>query len=79
MFDSIHLIAHALHDGMHPANQPAISRVSVLKTIDPFVQEMIFLYPQVSPEGGVPVSRVTAGDVSEGSGFILHSRKPAIA
>ena len=72
--ETTHLIAHALHDGMDPDNQPAISRVTVLKTSDPFVRDMTYLYPVVSP-GGVPVSRVTAGDVEDGSGFIFYSKK----
>jgi hypothetical protein len=79
MVETIHLIAHALHDGMNVENQPAISRVRVLKTSDPFVQDMTFLYPAVSPGAGVPISHVRAGEISEGSGFIFHSRKPAIA
>ena len=73
-YDTTHLIAHALHDGLAPENQPAISRVTVLNTSDPFVQEMTYLYPAASP-GGVPVGRVTAGDVDEGSGFIFYSKR----
>ena len=72
--ETTHLIAHALHDGLDPDNQSAISRVTVLKTTDPFVRDMTFLYPVASP-GGVPVSQVTAGDISEGSGFIFYSKK----
>ena len=34
--ETTHLIAHALHDGLDPDNQSAISRVTVLKTTDPF-------------------------------------------
>jgi len=73
--ETTHLIAHALHDGMDTENQTAISRVTVLKTTDPFVLDMTFLYPAVSPGAGVPVSQVTAGDVSEGSGFIFYSKR----
>lgn len=72
--DTTHLIAHALHDGLDAENQSAISRVTVLRTDDPFVRDMTFLYPVISP-GGVPVGQVTAGDVSEGSGFIFYSNK----
>lgn len=72
--ETTHLIAHALHDGLDPDNQSAISRVTVLKTTDPFVRDMTYLHPVASP-GGVPVSQVTAGDVEEGSGFIFYSKK----
>ncbi len=72
--DTTHLIARALHDGLDPGNWPAISRVTVLKTNDPFVRDMTYLYPVASP-GGVPVGRVTAGDVDEGSGFIFYCKK----
>jgi len=54
---------------MDPDNQPAISRLAVLKTTDPFVRDMTFLCPAASP-GGIPVSQVAAGDITEGSGFI---------
>ena len=73
-FDSTHLIARLLHEGMDRANQPAISRVTVLMTSDPFVRDMTYLYPASSP-GRVPVGRVTAGDVDEGSGFVFYSKK----
>jgi hypothetical protein len=72
--ETIHLIAHVLHDELNPDSWPAISRVTVLKTSDPFVRDMTYLFPVVSP-GGVPISRVTAGDVEEGSGFIFYSKK----
>jgi hypothetical protein len=72
--ETTHLIAHTLHDELNPDNWPAISRVTVLKTSDAFVQEMTYLYPAASP-GGVPVGRVTAGDVDEGSGFIFYSKR----
>ena len=78
MVETTHLIAHALHDGMNFENRQAISRIRVLKTSDPFVQEITFLYPAVTPGAGVPVGQVRAGDISEGSGFIFYSKKPAI-
>lgn len=73
--ESTHLIAQALHDGLGAENQIAISRVTVLKTSDRFVQDMTFLYPMGEAGAGMPVNQVTAGDVSEGSGFIFYSRK----
>ncbi len=75
-FDATHLIAQALHDGLDSEHQIAISRVTVLKTDDPFVRDMNFLYPVSAGSKGVPVALVTAGDVSEGGGFVLYSRIP---
>lgn len=75
-YDTTHLIAHALHDGMDSENQIAISRVTVLDTDDPFVRDMTFLYPIAPGSPGVPVAQVTAGDVTEGGGFVLYSRRP---
>ena len=74
-YDTTHLIAHALHDGIDSENQIAISRVTVLSTDDSFVRDMTFLYPVAPGKAGVPVAQVTAGDVTEGGGFVLYSRR----
>ncbi len=74
-YDTTHLIAHALHDGMDSESQIAISRVTVLNTDDPFVRDLTFLYPVPPGSAGVPIAQVTAGDVSEGGGFVLYSRR----
>ncbi len=75
--ETTHLIAHKLHDLLGTENQSAISRVTVLKTTDPFVRDMTFLYPVTTPGAGIPLSQITAGDVSEGSGFIFYSKAAA--
>lgn len=75
-FDATHLIAQALHDGLDSEHQIAISRVTVLRTDDPFVRDMNFLYPVALGSKGVPVALVTAGDISEGGGFVLCSLVP---
>ena len=75
-FDATHLIAQALHDGLDSEHQIVVSRVTVLKTDDPFVRDMNFLYPVAPDSKGVPVALVTAGDISEGGGFVLYSRVP---
>lgn len=72
------IIARELHQSLGMENRPAISRITVLKTVDPFVQDMTRLYPLHSREGGVPLNQVTAGDVSEGAGFLFYSQ-PEIA
>lgn len=77
-FDATHLIAQALHDGLDSEHQVAVSRVTVLKTDDPFVRDINFLYPVALGSKGVPVALVTAGDVSEGGGFVLCSRVPEV-
>jgi|SRR5580704_3526064 hypothetical protein len=78
-FEAIRLIADALHDGMSIENQPAISRIRVLKSSDPLVRDMTFLYPEVPPGPAVPLSQIRAGDLTEGGAFIFHSRKPTAA
>lgn len=77
-FDATHLIAQALHDGLDSDHQVAVSRITVLKTDDPFVRDINFLYPVALGSKGVPVALVTAGDVSEGGGFVLCSRVPEV-
>lgn len=71
--EAIRVIARALHDVLGFENKSAISRITVLKTIDPFVRDMTRLYPVRGPGGGVPISQVTAGDVTEGGGFVFYS------
>lgn len=72
--EATRMIARALNEGLGLENQHAISRVTVLKTSDPFVRDMTKLYPVTTPS---PVHQVTAGQVTEGSGFIFYSRKAA--
>lgn len=71
-----HVIAEALSKGLGWENQRSISRVTVLKTSDPFVRDMTKLYP-VRPGARIPIAQVTAGEVTEGSGFIIYSQKVA--
>jgi hypothetical protein len=75
-FDATHLVAQALHDGLDSEHQIAISRVTILRTDDDFTRDVNFLYPVSPGSKGVPVPLVTAGDVSEGGGFVLLSRAP---
>jgi hypothetical protein len=74
--EATRIIAHALNQGLGLENQRAISRITVLKTSDPFVRDMIGLYP-VTPGARMPIRQLTAGQVNEGSGFILYSQKVA--
>lgn len=75
-FDATHLLAQALHHGMDSASQTAISRVTVLPTADPFVRDRNFLDP-VDPAGScLPITQVMAGDITEGSGLLLYSKRP---
>ena len=50
-------------------------RITVLKSSDPFVRDMTKLYPVT--EGPIPIGQVTAGEVTEGSGFVFHSQQVA--
>jgi len=69
-------VARALNQGLGLENQRAISRITVLKTSDPFVRDMTRLYP-ATPGVRIPIQQVMAGPVSEGSGFILYSQMVA--
>jgi hypothetical protein len=70
------LIANALNQHLGLENQVSISRVTVLKTSEPFVRDMTNLYPVSGPGSPIPVNQLNAGEMS-GSGFILHSLKAA--
>jgi hypothetical protein len=74
--EATRLIATALNQRLPVDSQRAISRITVLKTSDPFVRDMTKLYP-VTPGAPVPIAQLTAGEVTEGSGFILYSQKVA--
>src|ERR1700730_389736 len=74
--EATRLIARVLNESLGLENQRAISRITVLRTSDPFVRDMTRLYA-VRPGAGVPLSQVTAGARTSGSGFILYSQKVA--
>jgi hypothetical protein len=74
--EATRLIARVLNESLGLENKQAISRITVLRTSDPFVRDMIKLYA-VRSGSRVPLSQVTAGEVTEGSGFILYSQKVA--
>jgi hypothetical protein len=74
--DATHLVADALGKGLESQDKAAISRVTVLKTSDQFVRDMTKLYP-VSAPGGAPLHQVTAGQITEGSAFVLYSQRAA--
>ena len=74
--EATRLIAYALNESLGLENQRAISRITVLKTSDPFVRDMTKLYP-VTRGSRVPLPQLTAGEVTEGAGFILYSQKAA--
>lgn len=67
-------IAHELHLSLGLENRAAVSRVTVLKTSDPFVRDMTHLYPVLGSEVGIPLSQLTAGGVTEGAGFLFYSQ-----
>jgi len=69
--ESIDLIARELHQELGLENMSSVSRITVLKTSDPFVRDVTNFYPV-----GTPIPQLTAGDIS-GSGFILYSQKAA--
>jgi hypothetical protein len=70
--EAIRVIAKEMHLSLGLENRSAISRITVLKTDDPFVRDMTRLYPVLTKEGGIPLSQVTAGNVT-GAGFVFYS------
>jgi hypothetical protein len=74
--EATNVIARELHQSLGLENRPAVSRITVLKAGDPFVQDMTRLYPVLRKEGGVPLSQVTAGGVTDGAGFLFYSQPP---
>jgi len=72
--EATRVIARALHEHLGLENKAAISRVTVLRTSDPFVKDMARLYPLMGPGGGAPLKQVTAGGITEGAGFVFYSQ-----
>ncbi len=72
--EATQVIARELHQSLSLENRPAISRITVLQTGDPFVRDMTRLYPVLTSEGGIPLSQVTAGGVTDGAGFVFYSQ-----
>jgi len=71
-------VARELHSTLGLENRGAVSRVTVLKTNDPFVREMTHLYPVAGHQTGLPLSQVVAGNITEGAGFVFYSQ-PEVA
>ena len=75
--EATRLIAQELHTSVGLENRPSVSRVTVLKTADPFVRDMTqFMaksYPVLPRKGGVPLSYLTAAGVT-GAGFVFYSQ-----
>jgi hypothetical protein len=67
-------IAQELHLSLGLENRSAVSRVTVLKTNDPFVRDMTQLYQVAGHQGGLPLSQVVAGGITEGAGFVFYSQ-----
>ncbi|HME12505.1 MAG TPA: hypothetical protein VKF79_06580 [Candidatus Acidoferrum sp.] len=72
------IIARELHQTLGLENKLAISRVTVLKTGDPFVRDITRMYPVLAHEG-VPLNQVTADGVTDGAGFLFYSQRKVAA
>jgi hypothetical protein len=70
--DATRFLAEKLFEYLSPDERAGISRITVLRTTDPFVKDMTRLY-QVNGTG-VPLQQVTAGGVTEGAGFVFYSQ-----
>jgi hypothetical protein len=68
------VIANELHLSLGLENRVAVSRVTVLKTNDPFVREMTHLYHVSGQRGGLPLNQIVAGGVTEGAGYLFYSQ-----
>ncbi len=70
--ETIKMIASKLHEHLESEKKEAISRITVLKADDPFVQDMVHLYPVAGSAS--PIAQLVAGGVTEGGGFIFYSQ-----
>lgn len=75
MAAAIRSVAQALHENLSLSHRDSISRITVLRTDDPFVIDMTHLYPVPGGHGGIPLKQVTAGRITEGAGFVFYSQK----
>lgn len=71
-------IARELHLSLGLENRGAVSRVTVLKSNDPFVRDMTHLYQVSGDHGALPLGQVVAGGITEGAGFVFYSQ-PEVA
>jgi len=67
--------ARELHLKLGLENRTAVSRITVLKTNDPFVRDMTHLYPVSSYQRELPLGQVVAGGITEGAGFVYYSQR----
>jgi|HubBroStandDraft_5_1064220.scaffolds.fasta_scaffold277338_2 hypothetical protein len=67
-------ITHELSLALGLENRSAISRVTVLKTSDPFVQDMTALFQVSDPGTRLPISNVAPDGIPVGSGYVFYSQ-----
>jgi hypothetical protein len=72
-------ITHELSLGLGLENRPAISRVTVLKTSDPFVRDMPALFQVSEPGTRMPISNVAPDGIPVGSGYLFYSQPGMLA
>jgi hypothetical protein len=72
-------VTHELSLGLGLENRSAISRVTVLKTGDPFVRDMTALFQVSDPGMRLPVSNVAPDGIPVGSGYIFYSQPNLLA
>jgi len=73
-FETTHVIATALNEGLDLENKHSISRITTLATTDPFVREATFYAGLVVPPRSLPIRNLTFDGVPVGSGWVLYSR-----
>lgn len=69
------LVVERMHEILDSDARRSIARVTVLRTTDPFVRQMVTLYsyPVQGPGGGIPIPNLTAAD-REGAGFLFYAK-----
>ena len=72
------IIAHELFENLGLGEREAMSRMTVLKTTDPFVRDMTqFTTPlrlDLGRSGDFLLDRVVAGEITEGGGYVFYSQ-----
>lgn len=72
------IIARELFENLGLGEREAMSRITVLKTTDPFVRDMTqFTTPlrlDLGRSGDFLLDRVVAGEITEGAGYVFYSQ-----
>ena len=79
LVEATRAITQELSLGLGLENRSAISRVTVLKTSDPFVRDMTALFQVSDPGARLPISNVAPDGIPVGSGYVFYSQANMLA